>query len=367
MFISSIGTATPPRSWTQTECWEAIRASRYVRALRPGSLAILQKVLLGSSGIDRRHFSLENLMEVFEDDPDSLMDRYTRWAPELLEKACRDSLNQLGLDPADIDGVIISTCTGYLCPGLSSYLSERLGLSPQVRFFDLVGHGCGAALPNLALGESLIRSGLCRRVLSCCVEICSAAFYLDDDPGVLISACLFGDGASAAILTAEQESDDFSVEWESYVTHLDPSKRDALRFQTSRGLLKNILSPTVPELASAGCEILLQQMESLHHTDPSTVDRWVFHAGGKKVLEALEQRLGIDSREIDHSYQVLRENGNMSSPSVMFALEHALRTGRSHPGRWFLSSFGAGLSCFGATVKVGFPGAEDGGTIAGAV
>jgi predicted naringenin-chalcone synthase len=92
--------------------------------------------------------------------------------------------------PGEIDAVLISTCTGYLCPGLTSYVSERLGLRPDVFPLDLVGQGCGAALPNLRAAEAILAAGRAQKVLSICVEVCSAAFYLDDDPGVLISACL---------------------------------------------------------------------------------------------------------------------------------------------------------------------------------
>lgn len=350
MYINSIGTAHPPQSWSQEQCWDAIQASPYATSLRPGSIAILKKVLLGDSGIERRHFSLEGLMQVFEDDPDSLHERYSRWAPALLEKASRDALSENGVAPGEIDGVIVSTCTGYLCPGLTGYLAESLGLDPSVVFVDLVGHGCGAALPNLSLGASLIASGQCRRILSCCVEICSAAFYLDDDPGVLISACLFADGASATILSDLPLHTSGHLKWGQFVTHLDPSRREALRFKSSRGLLKNILSPAVPGLAAGGCRILLSELERKHGITMDEISGWVFHAGGKKVLEAIENELQLESRQLAHSYQVLRDAGNMSSPSVIFALKNMIHS--SPPaGLWFLSSFGAGLSSFGATLE----------------
>ena len=79
--------------------------------------------------------------------------------------------------------------------------SSASGCSVDVQAFDLVGQGCAAALPNLQLGRALIAAGAREHVLSICVEVSSAAMYLDDDPGVLISACLFGDGAGAAVLS----------------------------------------------------------------------------------------------------------------------------------------------------------------------
>ena len=101
------------------------------------------------------------------------------------------ALNDAQVSAHDIDAVIVSTCTGYLCPGLSGYVIEALGLRCSVQAIDLVGQGCAAALPNMRLGSALLASGQCQHVLSICVEVSSAAMYLDNDPGVLVSACLF--------------------------------------------------------------------------------------------------------------------------------------------------------------------------------
>jgi alkylresorcinol/alkylpyrone synthase len=100
---------------------------------------------------------------------------------------------------------------------------------------DLVGQGCGAALPNLRAAEAILTAGRAKKVLSVCVEVCSAAFYLDDDPGVLISACLFGDGACAAVLANKPQPNRRRVEWKWGSSHLAPDKRDALRFEHKTG------------------------------------------------------------------------------------------------------------------------------------
>src|SRR5204862_2667099 len=141
----------------------------------------------------------------------------------------------------EIDAVIVSTCTGYLCPGLTSYVSETLGIRSDAILLDLVGQGCGAALPNLRAGEAFVASRRAGHVLSICVEVCSAAFYLDDDLGVLVSACLFGDGAAAAVLSPKPVPGRRTVEWKSTAPLTNPAKRDALRFEQRGGLLRNIL------------------------------------------------------------------------------------------------------------------------------
>src|ERR1043165_4805770 len=202
MFVTGLGTAAPPRSYTQPECWEALQASNYFTRLTPRSRAILRKVLNGDNGIATRHLALDPLTDAFNLTPDALHARFFKHAPAIATQAAQHALTDAGAAPQEIDALLISTCTGYLCPGLTSYVSEQLGLRPNVLNLDLVGQGCGAALPNLRTAEALLESRKAQHILSICVEICSAAFYLDNDPGVLISACLFGDGAGAVVLSA---------------------------------------------------------------------------------------------------------------------------------------------------------------------
>src|SRR5712671_2892805 len=183
MFITGLGTATPPHCHQQRECWEALQAAEPFARLSHRSKGILKKVLLADNGIATRHLALDPLSEAFDLAPDALHARFAKHAPALATQAAVEALRAARLAPEKIDAMIVSTCTGYLCPGLTSYVSERLGLRPDVFTLDLVGQGCGAALPNLRVGESLLASGRCQRVLSICVEICSAALYFDNDPG----------------------------------------------------------------------------------------------------------------------------------------------------------------------------------------
>src|SRR6185369_13928930 len=153
----------------------------------------------GNNGIETRSLALNSLEEALEISPDVLQERFERHAPSVAALAAQRALADAGRLASDIDGLVISTCTGYLCPGLTSYVAERLGLRADILAFDLVGQGCAAALPNWRLAEALLSAGKCEHMLSICVEVSIAAMYLDNDPGVLISACLFGDGAGAAV------------------------------------------------------------------------------------------------------------------------------------------------------------------------
>ena len=207
MYFIGVGTAAPATRYTQVQCYEALQGSPQFQQLDRRSRALLQRLLLGDNGIDTRALALDPLSDAFDAQPDVLHQRFVQHAPRLAQEAAEQALSDAGCSAQDIDGVIISTCTGYLCPGLTSYVIERMGLRRDVVALDLVGQGCGAALPNLRTAEALLAARRCDKVLSICVEVCSAAFYIDDDPGVLVSACLFGDGAGAAVVSREPDAE----------------------------------------------------------------------------------------------------------------------------------------------------------------
>ena len=351
MFIAGPGTAVPARRFTQAECWEGVKDATAILQLSPRSRALLRKVLLAQNGIESRHLAIDSVVEGLRIDPDTLHARFAKHAPLLASEAGRHALENAAVKPSEIDAVIVSTCTGYLCPGLTSYVAERLGLRSDVYCVDLVGQGCGAALPNLRAGEALVSAERARHVLSVCVEICTAAVYFDDDPGVLVSACLFGDGAGAAVLSATPSGSSRSIEWLAAESALDPASRDLLRFETKNGLLRNILTPPVPALAARHAAALFETMSEKAGVKHKDISAWIFHAGGRDVLTALRQEFNLSEDHTRWSADVLRERGNISSPFVFHVLERALRD-KAPGGLWWMCSFGAGFSCHGALLKV---------------
>jgi predicted naringenin-chalcone synthase len=351
MYFSGLGTATPTKRYTKAECLNAFQGSDWYERLDARSHLIARTVLQRDNGIETRHLALDSLAESFEIDPDTLARRFLAHAPALATRAAERALTAAALGAAQIDAVIVSTCTGYLCPGLTGYVIERLGLRPDVQAYDLVGHGCAAALPNLQLASTLLASERCEHVLSVCVEVSSAAMYLDDDPGVLISACLFGDGAGAAVLSRSPTVTGKRVEWLDGASLIVPAERNALMFEQRRGMLRNILTRAVPALAAEyAARVLLTVLERTGLT-ADDIAAWIMHAGGRDVLLALEKRLDLDPDDLRYSAAMLREYGNLSSAFVFFVLEAALADD-APGGHWWLSSFGAGFSCYGALLRV---------------
>jgi alkylresorcinol/alkylpyrone synthase len=312
---------------------------------------VVKTVLQRDNGIEARRLALSSLAEVFQIDPDTLHRRFLASAPTLAAQAGLGALSAAQLSARDIDAVVVSTCTGYLCPGLSGYVIEKLGLKPEVQAFDLVGQGCAAALPNMRLGSALLGSGQCENVLSICVEVSSAAMYLDNDPGVLVSACLFGDGAGAAVLSQTEHPNCRRIAWRDSESLIDPDNRNVLMFEQRHGMLRNVLTRAVPTLAAEYAHRVLDAVSRRAGIRASQISAWIMHAGGRDVLLSLEKRFGLQARDFRYSAAVLREYGNLSSAFVYFVLRAALADG-APGGWWWLSSFGAGFSCHGALLEV---------------
>ena len=351
MYLHALGTAVPDRRYSKADCWQAFTTSDWFGRLNPRSHAIANAVLRRENGIDARWLAVDSLDEVFAIDPDTLHRRFATHAPRLAASAGATALQRAALDPDAIDAVIVTTCTGYLCPALSGYVIERLGLRADVLGFDLVGQGCAGALPNWQLASALLGAQHCAHVLSICVEVCSAAMYLDDDPGVLISACLFGDGAGAAVLSRQKPVGPRVVQWHDTVSLINPTEREALRFESRAGMLRNILTPAVPALAAEHAERVLSRALERADLRRGDISGWMLHAGGRDVLLALAERFGLAAAALRYSREALREYGNLSSAFVYFVLDAALTDGAPR-GWWWLSSFGAGFTCHGALLAV---------------
>ena len=335
MRLVSLATAVPEPSWTQAECWQSLRQSHHINALKPRSLDLLEKVLLGNSGIERRHFASHRLEDIFDRDAQALNETFEREATALAARALRQALAQA--DAADVDALFVCTCTGYLCPGLSSHIAEATNLPAATHLLDHTGAGCGAAIPTLRAASHYLAAHPTHRVAVVAVEMCSAAFYVSDDPGVLISLCLFGDGAAAAILDA---SDASGWRFSDFTTLHRPEEREKIRFVNREGRLCNQLHRSVPEVAAAA-------VQSLY---PATSGaRLISHAAGRDVFAAIRSHL--PDQPLAETAEVLRTRGNMSSPSVLHALEIALNSSSGVPDKLWLASFGAGFSCHGCLLQ----------------
>lgn len=330
MYLQALETAFPEYEYTQRECLRILSSSAAMATIKPRSRQILEKVLGGDSGIETRRLSPGRIADVLGENAGGLHRIFEEHAPRLAARALQKSCDTAGVKPPEIDALLICTCTGYLCPGLTSHVSEQLGMRPDTFLQDLLGLGCGAAIPMLEAARGIAASKPGSLIATVAVEISSAAFYVDDDPGVLISLCLFGDGAAACLWHSENGGDQFR--FSNFRTLHKPQHREKIRFVNANGKLKNQLHRSVPSLAAEA----VRELYELRSRDP---DKVIAHTGGRNVVEALEATL--PGFQLTETREVLRRYGNISSPSVLVALEEALKT----PARsLWLTAFGAGFA-----------------------
>ncbi len=340
MFLQSIANAVPEHCLTQRECWQLFKESETAKRLSNRSVSLVNKVLLGDNGIDKRHFALPDLGRLFEFDAETLNRAFEREAPKLARTALFDALEKAHLQSSDIDALIVCTCTGYICPGVSSHVAEQTNMRSNTFLQDIVGLGCGAAIPSLHSASNFLTAHSDSKVAVIAVEIRSAAFYLDNDPGVLISACIFADGASASIWSMNKETTGLHCNGFDLL-HL-PKDRNLLRFVNRYGKLRNILHKPIPEKAAKAVSTLFSDI------DMAEIGQIISHAGGREVLEAIKTALPKFS--FCESEAVLRNFGNMSSPSVLFALNQFFENNVMRKDLW-LTSFGTGFACHSCRIS----------------
>ena len=332
MFLQSLATAFPPHEFRQTDLLDVLKSSGAMTPLRQRSREILERILGGDSGIETRRFCEPDLPHLFQLGAGGLHAAFERHAPQLGTQALQKACDRASISPSSLDALLVCSCTGYLCPGLSSYISELLGLRPNAFLQDLLGLGCGAALPLLEAARGHLAANPNAIIATVAVEISTAAFYLNDEPGVLVSLCLFGDGAAAAIWKNKDQGD--QLRFQNFQTLHEPHHREKIRFVNADGRLKNQLHRDVPDLAA-------NAVARLYESRTADPDRLIAHTGGRDVIEAIER--AIPGWHLDETRDVLRRFGNISSPCVLAALEKSLEDYPDSRRLW-LTAFGAGFA-----------------------
>ncbi|MEI8139194.1 MAG: 3-oxoacyl-[acyl-carrier-protein] synthase III C-terminal domain-containing protein [bacterium] len=343
-------TANPPFYVTQQDAYE-FYVSHF--ALTPEEQTLYHKLLIDGP-IQGRYFGLDCAEDACETNPDRLNERFVKFARQTGAAAARKAITEAGLTVHDLGGVVVNTCTGYLCPGLSSYLVEDLGLPSTVKTLDIAGMGCGGALPNIDTASALLAANDGLPWLSVAVEACSATLFMGPDPALIVSNCIFGDGAAAVILQNESTLSKTAglMRILGSTSSIHPKYREQLRYRQEQGRLRNVLTTRVPVIGAKLAGEALNTLLTQHQLTREDISWWAVHAGGTAVLDQVGRDLGLDAKALQYSLNVFHTYGNMSSPSVLFALKQIIEQGQPKPGdRGVLLSFGAGFSAFAMLVE----------------
>jgi polyketide synthase Type III len=290
-----------------------------------------------NSHIERRHLVLPPLAEgrAPVETPQELIDKHRTQAIALGSAAIQAALAPTGLALRDIDFLVCVTSTGFLCPGLSAHLTAALGLRDDVHRMDVVGMGCNAAMNALRAATGLAAARPASVGIQLCVEVCSAAYAVNDTPVTSVVNSLFGDGAAAIVLSTDAEGDDDGrpaptvVDFESYIL------RDAIaamRFDLEGDRLSFHLDRDIPWVIGQHVDRPVGRLLARHGLSLGDVSHWVLHSGGKKVIDAIAVALGLSDQAVRHTRDILRTQGNVSSAAVLFALERTMAEDEIAPG-----------------------------------
>jgi alkylresorcinol/alkylpyrone synthase len=184
------------------------------------------------------------------------------------------------------------------------------------------------------------------------VEICTATLFMGPEPDLVVSNCIFGDGAAASVLRAPDSDGPRELRVVDFQSGLFPRYREDLRYRTVDGRLRNTLSRRVPVLGARTVAEVAGKLLERHGLAIGDIARWAVHAGGSRVLDQVQKQLGLPDGTLRFSRDILRQYGNMSSPTALFALQNILQEDRPEPGeRGLVLSFGAGFTAFAALVE----------------
>jgi polyketide synthase Type III len=345
--VLAVGTSNPRQRYSQEQIYElACRYSEFYRSPR------VRQIFMNSD-IEFRHLYLDADTYTSLETVDEMHQRYLSGAVEVGKDAILNCLGRGGIETGDIDFVVAVSCTGYLCPGLSSIYIKELQLPTNIQRADLLGMGCAGAMPGLQRAYDFVKAYPERKALVVAVEICSACYYLDDSLETVVGNAICGDGAAAVVVGMSEEKAVPKIL--GFETFLEPSYINTVGFEQREGRLRIILSKDIRQLAGAlSCRLVNQLLERYGLTKEQ-VAHWVLHSGGRKVIDNVRDALGLSTEQVARSKHVLNNFGNMSSPTVLFVLEELLHsTNGTRPPRsgdlGVMLALGPGVAVEGALV-----------------
>ena len=346
------GTALPEHS-IRTE--EAIAYAVEAFAASPGQERQL-KLLYKMTGVQRRHTCVlsapegEPNRQPFFPSPNGAMqhgpsvrarmEKYERDALPLALDASRQALDRAGVDPLAITHLVTVSCSGFAAPGVDIGLIKHLGLPRTCQRTHVGFMGCHGALNGLRVARGFVESDPAARVLLCAVELCSLHYHYGWEPEQIVANALFADGA-AAIVGGAANGD--AAKWTIAGTGscLVPDSEDAMTWRIGNNGFIMSLSSRVPELIGSYLRPWMESWLAQHNLTLDNIQSWAVHPGGPRILGSTVKALGLAKDAVDISREVLRDHGNMSSPTVLFIL-NKLRE-RNAPRPCVVLGFGPGL------------------------
>ncbi len=274
---------------------------------------------------------------------DVRMQRYQAAALPLSVDAITQCIEGI-ITPNHITHLITVSCTGMSAPGLDLQVAEAMQLSPNIFRTSVNFMGCYAAIHGLKLAKMICDSTTTKaNVVVVCTELCTLHFQKAFTPDNAASSLLFADG-SAAVLLSNTIKTDKSLTLQNFYSQIAyQGKKDMAWEISSNGFLMT-LSGYIPQLIEQDIETLLHNALQQNHLTKADITHWCVHPGGRKIVDVIEQKLQLAAVDLQYSRQVLRDYGNMSSPTILFVLKAMMDEPIATGATIFGVAFGPGLT-----------------------
>lgn len=268
---------------------------------------------------------------------------FEKLAPILAEEAARKTLAKSGETAENITHIITISCTGVVAPGLEILLTERLGLHKNISRHSINFMGCYAAFHGLRLADLICKTTPNAKVLVVSVELCSLHFSRDTSDDNLLSTYLFSDGAAACLVSSQIPKNATYFNCRKFESLLLIEGKNHMAWRVGNAGFEMILSNQIPTHLRQNIAKIVDDVLQKEGVNRSDIAHYAIHPGGKNILKAFAEALQIDDEKLAHSYQILHDNGNMSSATILFVLEKLMATSKQD-GLVYAAAFGPGLT-----------------------
>ncbi|NIK11025.1 type III polyketide synthase [Alkalibacillus almallahensis] len=339
--ISSVGTSVPRHRFSQSEAKQFI--SQYTNESLQKYLAVFDQ-----AAIDTRYFAADREWLHSEN---KLSDRHQLWFEEGLNLAQEAVENCLGNydQSLEIDAIISVTSTGILTPSFDAHLINELQLSSSIKRMPMFGLGCAGGAIGLARAFDYLKAHPDESLLLVCCELASTAFHPRDlTKKDIVGAAIFSDGAAAVLLLGAnhdlvKQSEGCTVQINTTDSKLLPDSLDVMGWDVKDDGFHVVFSQKIPRLVNSFWAPQVQEFLERNNLTQNYLNFVVAHPGGKKIIEQLEDIIP-DSLKLDTAKSVLRQFGNMSSPTVLFVLQSYINQELKQGDKGLLTALGPGFS-----------------------
>jgi alkylresorcinol/alkylpyrone synthase len=341
--LLSLATAVPP------DVIEQHVAKALAREAFGGKKALFDRLsgVFDNAGIARRHIVAPQDWYMSSHGWHDRNALYLQSADNMFVNAASAAIDQAGLMPEEIDGVVTVSTTGIATPSLDARTAAAVGLRDDVRRVPVFGLGCAGGVNGLSIASRFAAAEPGTNWLFVTVETCSISIRLDsDDPAAVVATALFGDGAAAAVVTAGEHS---LARITGSAEKLFPDTLRIMGWDVEDPGLAVVFDRAIPPFIEQHLAETVDSMCASMGVERADIDRLCCHPGGVKVIDAIESALNLNQGELNLEREVLNDYGNMSAPTVMFVLDRLLQQGL--PDRVLMTAFGPGFTCAGLMLE----------------